>query len=284
MLALANLALRGPLQAGALAALFGALPFLFWLGAAIAALVTLRLGPRSGLMITLWALLPTGVWLIYGQDPAPISVLLTAVIMAVVLQQRISWEKALLAGAAVTAVLGHALPALFPATMDQLIEMGVSVYEQMNPEMAEELDGDLETLVATMMIGTMAALNFFMATLSLLLARGWQARLFNPGGLRQEFREFRLSGPATLVCVMVMAFGPYVGMNPALAALGFGLPLVLAAIALIHAVVAKRNMGVTPLVLFYVTMVFFLAVVLLLLVFIAIIDSWLDLRNRLPEA
>ena len=58
MRALAQYVMRGPLQAGGVAAVTTAVPLLFWIGAAVTGLVVLRLGIRQGLNIGLWALIP----------------------------------------------------------------------------------------------------------------------------------------------------------------------------------------------------------------------------------
>jgi len=280
MLALAQFVMRGPLQASGVAALAFAFPLLFWLGAAVVALVTLRLELRTGLNIALWALIPAVTWLFLGLDPAPLNVLLLTLLMAGILQTTASWERALLAGALLAAVLGHLIPSILPAMTEQLVDMGVSLLQQVSPEVTEELGDNLEPLVKTMMLGIMAATHFFMAILSTLLARGWQARLYNPGGLQREFHDFRLSGPAVLASVLLMAFAPYLGVNPAIAALVFGMPLVFAGIALVHGVVARRAMGNIWLVAFYASAFILGPNLLLMLIFVAIIDSWLDLRNR----
>lgn len=279
MQALAQWVMRGPLQAGLAAVIAFALPFLFWLGAAVVALVTLRLGPRPGLSIAFWAVLPAAAWLFVGQDPAPLSVLLISLVMAVVLQATVSWERMLLGGALASLVIGELIPRLLPELTAQLVEVGVSLYQQMNPEMAAELGEELEPMVRLMMIGTTGALHFLMAIVATLLGRGWQARLFNPGGFQREFHDFRLSGPVTLV--MVMAFAPMLGANPALAALVFGMPLVLAGLALVHGLVGRRNMGRFWLVVLYASVLVLGPSLLLMLMFVAILDSWLDFRARL---
>ena len=54
MRALAQFVMRGPLQAGGVAAVTTAIPLLFWIGAAVIGLVILRLGISQGLSIGLW--------------------------------------------------------------------------------------------------------------------------------------------------------------------------------------------------------------------------------------
>ena len=80
MRALAQFVMRGPLQAGGVAAVASAIPLLFWIGAAVIGLVILRLGIGQGLQIGLWALLPALGWSWFGQDPTALAVLLEVII------------------------------------------------------------------------------------------------------------------------------------------------------------------------------------------------------------
>ena len=106
MRALAQFVMRGPLQAGGVAAVTTAIPLLFWIGAAVIGLVILRLGISQGLSIGLWALLPALGWSWFGQDPTALVVLLQAMLMASILRITLSWEKALLAGSFLGIVTG----------------------------------------------------------------------------------------------------------------------------------------------------------------------------------
>jgi len=81
-------------------------------------------------------------------------------------------------------------------------------------------------------------------------------KLFNPGGLKSEFHEFRLSAPVALLAVLVvLAVGDYVGLNPTLLLLVLGLPLFMAGIALVHGVVAKRELAGGWLIGFYIALI-----------------------------
>ena len=55
---LAEYALRGRHQAIIAAAILASLPFVSWIGGAVAALVVLAKGPREGLFVAMWASLP----------------------------------------------------------------------------------------------------------------------------------------------------------------------------------------------------------------------------------
>lgn len=280
---LAGFILRGPMQAAVVAVGAMVLPFLFWLAAASAGLVMLRLGPRQGLMIGLWAALPAAAWLWVGMDPAPLAVLLITMVICAVLQVTVSWEKALVAGAAVAIVIAQGLPFIAPAFFEELISTAQQVYGDMNAGMMENLPEDVEreAVIRTMMIAVLGLLNYALAIASSLLARGWQARLFNPGGLQREFHEFRLSAPTALALLVLMAVGEFLGLNGTLLLLVLALPLLLAGLALVHGTLAKRGLSGGWLVGFYIAVVVLVPWLFLVLVFAAVIDSWLDIRQRL---
>ncbi|MAP32878.1 MAG: hypothetical protein CMG81_10140, partial [Marinobacter sp.] len=110
MRALAQYVMRGPLQAGGVAAVTTAVPLLFWIGAAVTGLVVLRLGIRQGLNIGLWALIPAIGWAVYGQDPTALAGLLQVMLMASIIRTTLSWERALLSGAFLAILTGLMLP------------------------------------------------------------------------------------------------------------------------------------------------------------------------------
>jgi len=279
---LAEFILRGPVYAAGVAVVAMAVPFLFWISAAAVGLVTLRLGPRQGLNIGIWALLPGAAWLVWGMDPAPLSVLVLTLVMTAILQATVSWEKALAGGAAAAIAVAHAIPLIAPEFFGQVTGMAEQVYSEMDPEATANLpEGqDPASIIRMMMIATLGLLNYGLAVLATLLARGWQARLFNPGGLKREFHEFRLSGPVALALLVVIGVGDYAGLNPTLLLLVLGLPLIMAGLALVHGVVAKRGLARGWLIGFYVALIILMPWLFLVLMIAAIIDSWFDIRQR----
>jgi|AntDeeMinimDraft_6_1070357.scaffolds.fasta_scaffold03557_4 hypothetical protein len=280
---LAEFVLRGPVYAAGVAVIAMAVPFLFWISAAVVGLVTLRLGLRQGLSIGIWALLPGAAWLLWGMDPAPLAVLLLTMVMSAILQATVSWEKTLIGGAAAAIAVAHAIPLVAPDFFGQVTGMAEQVYSEMDSGATANLpEGqDPASVIRMMMIATLGLLNYGLAVLSTLLARGWQAKLFNPGGLKSEFHEFRLSAPVALAVLVVLAVGDYVGLNPTLLLLVLGLPLFMAGIALVHGVVAKRELAGGWLIGFYIALIILTPWLFLVLMIAAIIDSWFDIRQRL---
>ena len=66
--AIARFVMQGPYQAVLLAVLFAAIPLMYWVSAAIVALVILRQGLNKGLNVLLPALLPGIVWYALQQE------------------------------------------------------------------------------------------------------------------------------------------------------------------------------------------------------------------------
>ncbi|WP_111497371.1 hypothetical protein [Marinobacter bohaiensis] len=280
MRALAQFAMRGPLQASGVAAVTTAVPLLFWIGAAVVGLVILRLGISQGLNIGLWALLPALGWSWLGNDPTALFVLIQVVLMVSVLRLSVSWEKTLLTGSGLALATGVLLPALFPQLLNDLVATGVAFYQQYNPEVAGELGGRLESVVAQVMSASMAGTYLLIAVAVTLLARSWQSGLYNPGGFRAEFHGLRLSRPVAVLCVAVMFGAPLLGLNSVLVGWAAAVPLMIAGLALIHGMIGARNMSIQWLVLFYIALVLLSPSLMLLLLILAFVDSWLDFRGR----
>lgn len=284
MKALAQFVMRGPVHAAGLAVLMAALPFLFWVSAAIVALVMLRVGLTAGFNVALWALLPALGWLWVGQDPTALSVLVEVTLMAMVLRQTASWEKTLVAGSGVALAAGVIVPALLPVLFDQFVQVGMQVLRNLDPEAGGLQDATLETAARSIMLASLAASQFAIALASLMLGRSWQATLFNPGGFRKEFHGLRLSLPVALGLAAAIVILPQLGLNSLLTGAVLGAPLVLAGIALVHGVIGRRGLSGGWLVGFYLLVLVLGPSLFLLLVVIAIFDSWMDFRGRIKPS
>jgi hypothetical protein len=284
MRALAQFVMRGPLQAGGVAVVTTAIPLLFWVGAAVVGLVILRLGMRQGFNIGLWALLPALGWSWLGQDPTALAVLLQVMLVASVLRTSLSWERALLSGSLLAIIISWMLPMLYPELIDSLVQTGVRFYEQYNAEMAKSFGDNLELVIRQTMIASMAGTYLLTGVGMTMLARSWQAGFDNPGGFRKEFHSLRLSPAIAVVCVAIMVGGSVIGLNPMLMGWAGGLPLMLAGLGLVHGVVSRKGLSIHWLVLFYLALVFLGPSLMILLLVLAFVDSWLDIRGRIKPA
>ncbi|MDI9246205.1 hypothetical protein [Marinobacter sp. CHS3-4] len=283
MRALAQFVMRGPLQAGGVAVAATLVPLLFWIGAAVIGLVILRLGVRQGLNIGLWALLPALGWA-WVNDPTSLVVLLQVFVVASVLRVSQSWEKALMSGTGLAIVTGWLLPLIYPDMLDSLVQTGVQFYEQYNAEMAKTFGDSLETVIRQTMIASMAGTYLMVGIGMTMLARSWQAKLYNPGGFQKEFHALRLSPAIAVLCVVITVGGSFIGLNPMLMGWAGAFPLVLAGLGLIHGSVRRKGLSGQWLVLFYLALVFLGPSLMILLLVLAFVDSWLDIRGRIKPA
>lgn len=281
MKALAQFVMRGPAQAVGVAALTSALPLLFWVSAAVVALVVLRVGVSGGLNVALWAVLPALGWTLVGQDPTGLSVLLGATVMAMVLRSTASWERTLCAGAGVSLLLGALVPLVLPGLFDQLVQVGSDVLQRFDPEAGDLPGAELEAVARNIMLASLAVSQFAIAIASVMLGRSWQAKLYNPGGFGREFQAFRLSWPVAAGLAVLMVLLPMLGFSSLLSVSILGTPLVLGGVALVHGVVNARGLSGGWLVGFYLLILVLGPSLLLLLVLLAIIDSWVDIRRRI---
>ena len=273
--------MRGRWQALAVAVL-GAGSLLFgWISAAAVALVTLRQGVASGGWLVFWALLPAvaASWL--SGDPGSVLLLLGVFVLAVVLRATVSLALAVAASALVGLISGGGLLLIGADFLAQLAEVFAALLEQLQSNVAteESMDLVLSAPSTVQIAGILAAGNAVTAVFSLLLARYWQALLYNPGGFREEFHALRLPPLWTtglgLLALAVWAQEPWVSGW----ALVVSVPLMFCGFSLVHAYAAASGRGVSSLVIFYLLWLFVDPVKGLLLGCV-VADAWIDFRRR----
>ncbi|MDH5370543.1 MAG: YybS family protein [Gammaproteobacteria bacterium] len=162
--------------------------------------------------------------------------------------------------------------------LPMLKEAGMQIKE--GPE-AEKL----WLFMSTIMTGSAVALFLALQTVSLLLARWWQALLYNPAGFAQEFRQLRFgvvaANIALLITVFVIASANEMALNLFFIAIVL---MMFQGLAVVHNLVAKCKLSPSLLFGVYLFMLFTLqhgAIGLLLIALIGLIDNWLNLRFRL---
>lgn len=279
MQALAKFAMKGRRQAILAAILLGVFPVVNFLSAPIVALVWLRHGKSEGLMVLAWAILPALGWAVLG-DMIPLLLLLGIVVLAAVLRSTDSWEATLLSsiGVGLGAQLGLQIKPDFVVVMQQQIEQLMN-----NPELQGQFSAVPPEQLQQLLMVFFGTMLMFLALMLLMLARSWQAALFNPGGFRSEFHRLKLSWKASAALVLVFALVSVGSDEMQQLSLYFVVPLLIAGVALVHGVVGLRRWPVAVLVVFYATLLSPIMTQILLLA--AITDSWYDFRARLrpPE-
>ncbi len=286
--------MRGPAQ-GALASfstllLTLVMPPMAIISNALVAFIWLRLGPVKGAMAVGIALAAgTIVAAVSGFPLIPATLMLSfwlpVILMAYVLRKTVSLDLAILAGA----VLALAGVLITYVVLDHPSEAWQGVVAQVT-EAAEQSTGNTNSEQAvsflanagSWMTGFSAATQLVMAVCSLLLARVWQARMFNPGGLQQEFHGLRfgmMAGLAGLVIVLAAAFLQIELLtNLAIVVMVvFGFQ----GLAVLHSLVAQFKLNVFLLVAVYVMLLIAAPTSIKLIGLIGLADTWVDFRNRL---
>ncbi len=280
MKGLAEFVMRGRLQA-LLVTVAGAGSLLFcWISAAALALVTLRKGAGSGAWLFMWALLPAGTLLYAFGDSGPLALLVGTMALALVLRATVNLPLAVLAGVGVGVATGLVMLAFSGEYLDQMVTYFGEFLSSLEQQLSKGGQPvELPRPGATQIAGMLGAGTAMMSVLCLLLARYWQAALYNPGGFGAEFRA--LYYPATVSSALVVAtlvlYG--LGMQYSTWAMICLIPLTFAGLALIHTRIGLSGRGKGWLTVFYIAWLFF-DPMKLLVVFFAIADSWLNFRRR----
>ena len=139
--------------------------------------------------------------------------------------------------------------------------------------------------MSKIMTGSALALFLVLQTTSLLLARWWQALLYNPGGFTQEYRQLRFGAVAANVALVITVFAITTSNEMALNLFFIAIVLMMfQGLAVIHNLVAKCKLNSSLLIGVYLFMLFTLqhgAIGLLVIALIGLLDNWLNLRFRL---
>ncbi len=281
MKAIAEFAMRGRFQALVLT-VAGAGSILFcWLSAAILALVTLRKGVGTGAQLLLWALLPSGVLMYSTGDSGPLMLLVGTGLMAAVLRTTVSLPLALLSSMAVGVLAGLALLLFGGQYLEQLLAVFGEFLASLEQQLAQGGDQPVELArpTAVQVAGLMGAGTAMMASLCLMLGRYWQAALYKPGGFGEEFRQLRYPPAVAMGTVLVGLLLTSQSIEYRTWAVIALLPMCFAGLALVHARVRMKGQSTTWLTFFYLAWLLLDPVKLLVMV-LAVIDSWLDFRRR----
>lgn len=285
MRALAEYVMRGRTEAVIAAVLATGTVFFSWLGAAVIALVTLRKGFSQGSRVLLWAMVPAVALAALGNLEI-ILTLVGVILAAAVLRGTMSWSSSMvivviwgvLAGVLLLYV-GEGYVAQSKAAVDEMIQQLRTMLGQMASQQGVTDVPKIAMPTTQAVAGIMVLESCIRAVLCLLLARWWQAMLYNPGGFREEFHRLRLSPGVTIGLLVFGAVAVYLGNGYETWVLIFALPLVIAGFGLVHGLAARKGLGGVWLGLFYFFWVL-VGPVRLLVIALAVLDSWLDFRTR----
>ena len=294
---LAAFIMKGRLQAMIVASTFAllSLPFppVSIVSSASVALVTLRKGSKEGLYVLICACLAAGVLstlllggyqfaLLYGMV-LWVPVWLIALVLREGRHLAVAIEIAVLLG--IAAVIGFYLYQTDVAQFwRQVLEVMIQQMLTANPDVPAESIQQSADIFAHYMTGGIAAGTVYGLLFGLFLARWWQSVLYNPGGFRLEYLALRSHPKLAIASVLIIAVAFLAsGM---IAELCWNITILLFVLytfmgaAVLHCTFANMKTGRFMVPFLYATVLIIPHVMVLVALF-GLLDTWLDLRNKL---
>jgi hypothetical protein len=260
-------------------------PMIASLASIILGLVTLNKGAKEGFILLLWAVLPFVVqayvhkvlWLAL----VPFFGFAGLWLGAIVLRAYGSWTV-LLRYFGLLSVLAVVLAHVLHPGLTEFWAAHIFAYMQ---EMTELVPNATVTKQQAMTIATVATgfqVLLFMVSVSfkLMMARWWQALIFNPGGLRKELYGIRLDNIVIglfFVLVVAVLLKSVVAVDAIIPLFGV---LLAVGLSLLHSTLGRAKYGFGLLVLFYLIAIIF-PYILVAPMLAAVVDRWFNFRSRI---
>jgi len=264
-------------------------PMIVFSNAAIA-LITLRKGWQQGII---YSLLATAIMIIVSgllkQDVsrgllAGLVNWLPIVFIASVLAITNSWSKTLqliLLIAVVGVLLFHFLYPNAAAFWIQLLEPLKPLLKQNYQQFGDAKIDESINIASQWMTGIFAAVFALLTIISLMIARNWQAMLFNPGGFGEEFRQIRIGKPASVGLLAGIALAVFTNNQMITELIMVAIAIFMfQGLSLAHGLVKLRGMRVGWLIALYALMFILLIQMIALLAAFGLIDNYVDFRQK----
>jgi len=269
--------MRGRWQAAAVACFGSFVPII---SPAAVALVSLRQGSVEGVRLAPWALLQSLALLASGgQDSlltvASIAVVIVVLVAASVLRSSASWASAVMTATACSVVVSLLLMTLGASQLMSATQLLAELLSELGTEQAR-LPIAATPLFVAGLFGWVVAVGSLIAV---LVARWWQASLYNPGGFGSEIRQLRLGVGSASVLAAMVALGWLQGADYRPWVELLALPLLFSGLALLHYIAAARGLGALWLGLVYGGLVLSDSLNMVI-VGLACVDSLINIRLR----
>ncbi len=263
-------------------------PMIVFSSAAIA-LITLRKGWQQGII---YSLLATATLMVISgllqQDVsrgllAGLVSWLPILFIASILATTNSWSKTLqliLLIAVVGVMLFHFLYPDAATFWVQLLEPLKPLLKQSYQFGDAKIDESIK-VASQWMTGTFAAAFALLTIVSLMIARNWQALLYNPGGFGEEFRQIRIGKQASIGLLIGIALAVFTNNQLITELIMVAIAIFMfQGLSLAHGLVKLRGMGTGWLIALYVLMFILLIQMIVLLATFGLIDNFVDFRQK----
>ncbi len=300
MKALATYILRGPIQAAGVIGLFASIGWIFppllIISCAALALVVLKQEAKTGFLVMCGAVVfcafisQIGFGSLLLALYTVIVLWLPILLLANVLRLTQSQSSALVAMMIASLMFALSIR-FFSGNIEGFWQQSLTQNVNEIPLLANaENQSEIINALSVIMNGFVAAMLGIMLMVSLLVARWWQAILFNPDGFGEEFRKIQLPVLITtplLVCMLLVALvevsiPPY-GFLLDVLVIGCAI-LMFHGLAVIHFFVHKKRLAKGWLVGVYIFFVLAAVYVFSLLTMLAVTDSYSDFRKLRTKA
>lgn len=295
---IAEFAMQGRWQAGVATALLSAaammLPPLNYLASGVIALTTLRMGPREGAKVvtaTLVVFLLIAGFLL-GEMWVAGLILLSSWVPVFVATLTLGYTRSLAASLLAASGLGVLAVLIMHLLVPDLVSWWQGLIEpfmtQLSQQPGWQLDStqteQLNSSLAVMMTGLIAAGISFNAVIGLLIGRAWQAQLYSPGAFGSEFRALRLGRSVAVFTALLIGLS----LSPLAESLRWlvdCLPVMLVVfglqgLSIVHAIVHNGKKSKGWLVAMYILLVVMLPQMLMMLATLGVLDQWFNFRKR----
>ncbi len=272
------------MQALSGAALMAVIPGFGWVSGAVVSLVTLRKSFVEALVPMIGALLVALLMHWHAGDVSQLGMVLAAVVGSLVLANTRALDWSVVATGLVAALYMVLVINLAPDKIDQLVTLYQPLFDMWSDELAKSgaaspiSDMDIHNLV----VEGMGLMTAFAGLAALLLARWVQGRLFNPGGFQVEFHQLRLKPAVTIGLALVLLVAQ---AKPEAKILlpGVLVGYFLAGLALVHGLLGRKTNTGPLLIFFYLGLVLSAGFGVMLVTVVAVVDSFVDFRNRIRK-
>ena len=192
--------MRGRVHAYVAAAIGNAVPFI---SPATVGLVSLRKGVLEGSLVCLWGLLPLIVAYHYGGSDNFLSLLsavnlLNVLFVTYILSFRGDWGTTLFYLVFSSFILMSGILLLFKGDFTSLVIRISEAFKNASQSGNISIEAPSERTISALMLWTLA-LNTF---LGVIIARWWQALLYNPGGFGEEFQGLKIKKIPAVILVL----------------------------------------------------------------------------------
>jgi hypothetical protein len=243
-------------------------------------LVTLTKGLSDGLVLSLYAITPLTIILIYATDANTVVTVLSiftvfcVLIGSGIMRLRSSWQEAL-----VFIVIFSAISTMLASVF---FSYSFVALENIIKEFFKDSQNFNENFLIgrTFLLGVAGYVIALTSIVSVILGRWWQAMLYNPGGFKLEFHQLRFNSLFSVTILVGMFICEFFLEGYTSWSSLFSLPLMLGGIALLHYSVTLYQLSSFWLVGFYLALLF-LSPLSIMLVGIGFLDSIFNIRPKL---